>query len=153
MLGSTLSLPQERTEGIMSSLGLDSRFREVAGNDQQSGENLVLTSCHADNGNDRNQKAVLDKENLSLRRDNATPVEVICGGEMGDQPNPSKLGEGGYIACSAEGNSSSTNSVHVSDGQEKGTQNHLERRREIVNPKGSIPHWTEEQLDELLAFD
>ena len=157
MPGNTFSLPQETTEGIMTNLRLDSRFREVADIDKRKGENLVVTSYHSDNGNDRNQKTVLDRENLSLRQDNARPAEVTCGGElqseMNDQPNPPKLGEGDNLACSAQGTSTSTNSVHISAGLETEVKNHLERQRETSNPIGSIPHWTDEQLDELLAFD
>ncbi|KAJ1394238.1 hypothetical protein SESBI_34341 [Sesbania bispinosa] len=74
------SQSQERSEGIMSNLRLDSRIREVADNERQRDEILVLTSRPSDNGNDRNQKIVLDRENLSLSQDNAGPVRVTCGG-------------------------------------------------------------------------
>ncbi|XP_061354664.1 uncharacterized protein LOC133299240 [Gastrolobium bilobum] len=145
MLGSTFSLPQERTEGIMTDLRLDSRFREVADIGKQRGETLVLTNSHSDHdGNDKTQRSVSDKENLSVSRHES---------EMEDQANPPKLGEGDKLTWTAQGNSSSTNSVHISDGQETGIKNHLERQTEVVNPKSSIPHWTEEQLNELLAFD
>lgn len=157
MPGSTLSLLQERAEGIMTNLRLDSRFRQVADNGRQRDEILVLTSCHSDIGSDRNQETVLDRENLSLRQDNAGPVIVTRSGEleseMENQPNPPILGEEDNLAWIAQGNSSSTNSVHISVGQETGRENHSERLKEIINPTGSIPHWTEEQLDELLAFD
>ncbi|XP_027339965.1 uncharacterized protein LOC113853661 [Abrus precatorius] len=150
------SLPQERTEGIMSNLRLDSRFRQVADNGKQRSEILALTNCHFDNGNDRNPKNVLDRENLLLSQDNARPVEVNCGvseleSGMEDQPNPPEL-DGDSLAWIAQGNSS-TNSVHTSHGQETGMKTHLEGQKQLVNPKSSIPHWTEEQLDELLAFD
>ncbi|KAE9597483.1 hypothetical protein Lal_00029931 [Lupinus albus] len=158
LLGNTLSLPQKRTEGIMTSLRLDLRCTEVASSDKQNEEKLVQTSFHSDNGNEGNQENVFDREELSPRQDNAhTPVEVTCGGvlgsEIGDQPNPPKLGAGDNSAHSAQGNSSSTNSARTSDGQESGINDHLDIQKEIVNPENSIPHWTDEQLDELLAFD
>ncbi|OIV89665.1 hypothetical protein TanjilG_08770 [Lupinus angustifolius] len=158
LLGNTLSPPQKRTEGIMTSLRLDLRCTEVASSDKQNEENLVQTSFHSDHGNEGNQENVLDREKLSPRQDNAhIPVEVTCGGvlesEIGDQPNPPKLGEGDNLACSAQGNSSSTTSACTSNGQESGISDHLYKQKEIVNPENSIPQWTDEQLDELLAFD
>ncbi|KAK7358126.1 hypothetical protein VNO77_00047 [Canavalia gladiata] len=158
MSGTTFSLPQKRTEGVMSNLRLDSRFRQVVGNDNQRGQMLALTSCDSDNGNDRNQENVLDRENLLLSEDNAGPVEVTCGGgelehEMEDQHNHPKLDEGDSLAWIAQGNRTTANSVHTCHGQETGMKSHLERQKQMVNPKSSIPHWTEEQLDELLAFD
>ncbi|CAL0313771.1 unnamed protein product [Lupinus luteus] len=158
LLGNMLSPPQKRTEGIMTSLRLDLRSIEVASSDKQNEENLIQTSFHSDNGNEGNQAYVLDREKLSPRQDNAhTHVEVTHGGvlesEVGDQPNPPKLGEGDNLACSAQGNSHSTNSAHASDGQESGINDHLDKQKEIVNPESLIPHWTDEQLDELLAFE
>ena len=88
----------------------------------------------------------------------AGPVKVNCGGELEseveDQPNPPKLDEGGDIlARIAQGNSSATNSIPTSHGEKTGMENHFERQTQMVNKKCSFPHWTEEQLDELLAFD
>lgn len=153
-LGSQFSLPRERTEEILSNVRLDSRFREVADSGKQMDEILVLTSCHADN---ENQKTVSDKENLSPRQDNSGPIQVTCSGqlqsEMTDQPNSPKLGEGDNLAGIAQGNCSSTNSAHISAGQENEMKSQLEIQKEVTNPKTSIPNWTEEQLDELFAFD
>ncbi|KAK7320179.1 hypothetical protein RJT34_04914 [Clitoria ternatea] len=155
--GSTFPLPQpqERTEGIMYNLGLDSRFTQEADSGQQRGEILVMTSSKSDNGN---QKTISDRENLSLSDDyNGRPVEVTCGGDLEsgkeDQPNPAKFDEGDSLAWIAQGYSSTTKSVHTSHFQETGMKNHMETQKHIANQKGSIPHWTEEQLDELLAFD
>ncbi|TKY61069.1 C17orf53-like protein [Spatholobus suberectus] len=155
MRGSTFSLPQERTEGIISSLRSVSSFRQVADSDKQRGELLASTSGHNNNGNVQNRETVLERENLSESLDDAGPVEVNCGGELEsekeNQPNPPKLDEGrDSLAWIAQGNSSTTNLVHTS--QSHGA-NHLERQKQMVNQKSSIPHWTEEQLDELLAFD
>ncbi|RDX91245.1 putative protein C17orf53, partial [Mucuna pruriens] len=156
--GSTFSMPQGRTEGIMRSLRLDSSFRQVVDSDKQRGELLVSTSCHNDNGNVQDQETILERENLSLSQDNAGPVEVNCRGEleseMEDQLNPPKLDEGGdTLAWIAQDNSSTTNPIHTSHGEKTGMENHLEEQKQMLNQKSSIPHWTEEQLDELLAFD
>lgn len=156
--GSTFSLPLERTEGIMSNLRFDSSFRQVADSDRQRSEVLASTSFRSDNGNDQNRETVSEGENLSLSLDNAGPVKVNCGGELEseveDQPNPPKLDEGGDIlARIAQGNSSATNSIPTSHGEKTGMENHFERQTQMVNKKCSFPHWTEEQLDELLAFD
>lgn len=156
--GSTFSLPLERTEGIMSNLRFDSSFRQVADSDRQRSEVLASTSFRSDNGNDQNRETVSEGENLSLSLDNAGPVKVNCGGELEseveDQPNPPKLDEGGDILTRiAQGNSSATNSIPTSHGEKTGMENHFERQTQMVNKKCSFPHWTEEQLDELLAFD
>jgi len=153
---SVLSLPQERTQGILNNLRVDSRFREVAGNGKQRDEILVLSGSHFDNGGDQNQKTVSDRENLSLRQDIVRPVKAICGGEleseMEDQQNHPNLGEGDSLLGNAQANSSSSNSAHISVGQENGMENHMETQ-ETMNPKSSIPQWTDEQLNELLSFD
>ncbi|AET05596.2 hypothetical protein MtrunA17_Chr8g0393071 [Medicago truncatula] len=124
---SVLSLPQERTQGILNNLRVESRFREVA-----------------------------DRENLSLRQDIVRPVEAICGGdlesEMEDQQNHPNLGKGDSLVGNDQANSSSSNSAHISADQETGIENHMETQ-EIMNPKSSIPQWTDEQLNELLSFD
>nr|KYP67448.1 Uncharacterized protein C17orf53 isogeny [Cajanus cajan] len=83
-------------------------------------------------------------------------MSINCGGEleteMEDQPNPPKLDEGDSLAWIAQSNRS-TNSVHTSQGEKTGMENQLERQKHMANPRSSIPSWTEEQLDELLAFD
>ncbi|XP_020215950.1 uncharacterized protein LOC109799737 [Cajanus cajan] len=136
-------MPQGRTEGIMSSLRLSSSFKQVLGS-------------HNDNGSDQNRETVLEGENLIASLDNVGPGEVNCGGEleteMEDQPNPPKLDEGDSLAWIAQSNRS-TNSVHTSQGEKTGMENQLERQKHMANPRSSIPSWTEEQLDELLAFD
>jgi hypothetical protein len=152
-----LSQPQERTEGTLNNIRLDSRFREVAGDAKQRDEILVLSSSHSVNGVDRNQITVSDRENLSPRQDGAGPVEATYGDELEseteDQQNHPKLGEGDNLVGISQFSSSTTNSAHISVGQETGMENHLERQQEVMNSKSSIPQWTDEQLDELFAFD
>lgn len=134
-----------------------SSFRQEADVGKQWDEILVLTSSDSDNGTDRNKRTAMDRENLPLSEDSSRPVEVTHGseleGEMEDQSNPPKLCEGNNLAGVAPGGISSTSSVHTSDSQQSVIKNHLGSQKEIANPKGSIPYWTEEQLDELLAFD
>lgn len=158
MPGSTLSLPPERTEGIMSSLRLHSSFRQLADSDQQRGELFASTTCRNDDGNVQNQETVLEREKLSLSRDNAGPAEVNCGGELGNemevQPNTPNLDEGGQgLAWISQRNCSTMNSVQTSHGEKTGMENHLQEQKQMGNTQSSIPHWTEEQLDELLSFD
>jgi len=151
--GSTSSPPRERNEEIMSDLRFESSFREVADIDGQRAEVLDST-----NGNYQNREPVSERENLPLSLDNAGHVQVNCVGEldseMEDQPNPPRLDEEpDSLARIAQGNSSTTNSVHTSHGEKAGMENHLESQRQIENEKSSVPHWTDEQLDELLDFD
>ncbi|KAK2439645.1 nuclear localized protein [Trifolium repens] len=154
---SALSRPQERTEGTLNNIRLDSRFREVAGDAKQRDEILVLSSSHSVNGVDRNHITVLDRENLSPRQDGAGPVEATYGDELEseteDHQNHPKLGEGDNLVGISQFSSSTKNSAHISVGQEIGMENHLERQQEVMNSKSSIPQWTDEQLDELFAFD
>jgi hypothetical protein len=154
---SALSRPQERTEGTLNNIRLDSRFREIAGNGNQRDEILVLSSSHSVNGVDRNHITVLDRENLSPRQDGAGPVEATYGDELEseteDHQNHPKLGEGDNLVGISQFSSSTKNSAHISVGQEIGMENHLERQQEVMNSKSSIPQWTDEKLDELFAFD
>lgn len=155
-LSSALSLSQERTQGILNNVRLDSRFKEVANNGSQRDEILVLSSCLFDNEDDEIQRTVSNRKNLSLRQDGTGPVEAACGGqlesEMENQENHPTLGKGDILVGITQVNSSSSNPAHISVGQETDMENHLESQ-EIMNPKSSIPQWTDEQLDELLAFD
>ncbi|XP_058732416.1 uncharacterized protein LOC131603954 [Vicia villosa] len=148
-LSSASSLSQVRTDGILNNIRLDSRFREVADNGSQRDEILPLSSCHFDNEDDKSQRTV-------LMHDGAGPVEATCGyqleSEMENQENHPTLGKGDNLVGITQANSSSLNPTHISVGQETDVENHLERQ-EIMNPKSSIPQWTDEQLDELLAFD
>ncbi|XP_015957329.1 uncharacterized protein LOC107481568 [Arachis duranensis] len=160
MMDNTFALPQERTEGIMTNLSLGSKFIEGVDIHKQMGEDLVVPSCHSDDGNNRNQKSVFERENLSFKQDNVRPEEVTCGDglqtELNGQHNPPKSAEGDNLnlACSArDGGSLTKNSIHISAGVETEVKNHLEGQRVISNPQNTIPHWTDEQLDELLAFD
>ncbi|KAF7834539.1 putative nuclear localized protein [Senna tora] len=155
--GNTLSLPQERTKGIISKLTLNATSKEIKDVDKQMGENEVSRSNHSDNGNrNQNRNVVLERESASPRQGRygsvAKHLEVTPGDdheiEMKDQSNnPCKLDEGDNPAWNAKNNVSSTNLVDTSES------GGLERQVEIPIPKSSIPNWTEEQLDELLAFD
>ncbi|KAK7370114.1 hypothetical protein VNO80_12170 [Phaseolus coccineus] len=176
--GGTFSPPRERNEEIMSDLRLESSFRQVADIDWQRAEVSASTICHTDNEKHQNLETVSERENLPLSLDNAGHVQVNCVGEldseMEDQPNPPRLDEeADSLARMAQGNSSTTNSVHTSHGEKTGMENHLESQRQMENhlesqrqmenhlesqrlmenKKSSVPHWTDEQLDELLAFD
>lgn len=159
MPGNTLSLPPERTKGIISNLTLNLRFKEMKDIDKQREEDNGSGNNHSDNGN-RNQNVVLDGENESPRKyaSIAKHVEVTPGVEleieMEDHSNPYKL-DGDNTARCAQNNCSSENVVDISefDGHETAIKNQIERNFEIPVPKSSIPHWTDEQLDELLAFD
>ncbi|CAI8620044.1 unnamed protein product [Vicia faba] len=148
-LSSAFSLSQVRTDGILNNIGLDSRFREVADNGSQRDEILPLSSCHFDNEGGKSQRTV------SIQ-DGAGPVEATCRdqleSEMEDQENHPTLGKGDNLVGITQANSSSSIPTHIPVGQETDAENHLERQ-EIMNPKSSIPQWTDEQLDELLAFD
>ncbi|MED6156033.1 hypothetical protein PIB30_010959 [Stylosanthes scabra] len=160
MMGNTSPLSQERTQGIMTNLGLDSKFIEVDIH-KQMGEDLVVPSHHhSDDGNNRNQKTVFDRESLSLRQDQGLPEKITSGGELqtelNGQHNPPKSAEGDTLnlACSARGGGSLTrSSVHMPADLETEVKNYLEGPRVVSNPQSTIPHWTDEQLDELLAFD
>ncbi|KAI4351028.1 hypothetical protein L6164_005417 [Bauhinia variegata] len=141
----------ERTEGIMSSLGLN---RERVDIDTQ--KDKALGSNRLDNGNSRDQNGVPDIKSLSQRQGEYTriarPVEVILDGEL-DSGKPSKLGEGSIPTWIGQDNGSSAKPVDISDGQEIGMKTRNEGKAEIPIRKSLIPHWTEEQLDELLAFE
>lgn len=157
-------MPRERTNGIIANLTLTSRFKEKEDVDKR-GRDEVSGSKQSDNGI-RNQNVISYSENVSPRQVEygsvAKHVEVTPGNEleneMDGQPNqPHKIdgNNPAHGATNAPNNGSSTNSIDISEsgGPETGMKNLIERNREILIPKTSIPHWTEEQLDELLAFD
>ncbi|BAT72626.1 hypothetical protein VIGAN_01004700 [Vigna angularis var. angularis] len=148
--GSTSSPPLERNEEIMSGLRFESSSRQVADIDRQRAEVLASTSSH--------RETVSERENLPLSLDNAGHVEVNCVSEldceMEDQPNPPELNEeADSLAQIAQGNSSTSNSVHTSRAEKTEMEIQLESQRQMDSQRSSVPHWTDEQLDELLAFD
>lgn len=148
--GNTSSPPLKRNEEIMSGLRFESSSRQVIDIDWQRAEVLASTSSH--------RETVSERENLRLSLDNAGHVEVNCVGEldseMEDQANPHGLDEeADSLAQIAQGNSSTSNSVHASRAEKTEMENHLESQRQMESQRSSVPHWTDEQLDELLAFD
>jgi len=148
--GSSSSPPLKRNEEIMSALRFESSSRQVADIEWQRAEALASTPSHSE--------TVWGRENLALSVDNAGHVEGNCVGEldseMEDQPNPPRLDEeADSLAHIAQGNSSTSKSVHTSRAEKTEMKNHLESQSQMESQRSSVPHWTDEQLDELLAFD
>ncbi|QCD85446.1 hypothetical protein DEO72_LG2g5806 [Vigna unguiculata] len=146
--GSSSSPPLKRNEEIMSALRFESSSRQVADIEWQRAEALASTPSHSE--------TVWGRENLALSVDNAGHVEGNCVGEldseMEDQPTPPRLDEeADSLAHIAQGNSSTSKSVHTAEKTEM--KNHLESQSQMESQRSSVPHWTDEQLDELLAFD
>ncbi|XP_054822056.1 uncharacterized protein LOC129320564 isoform X3 [Prosopis cineraria] len=143
------SLPRERTAGSNTSPSLHLGFMEMEAIDKQKGDDKASRSIGGKQDSGSNHS-----EFVSI----ADRAEALGGGEleigMENQSNPYQLG-GDSPARNAQNNGSS---VYLADtpeshGQETELIKQMEKDRGILIPKNSIPHWTEEQLDELLAFD
>ncbi|KAI9114001.1 hypothetical protein K1719_015252 [Acacia pycnantha] len=149
MLDNTLFLPQERTEDINSNPSPHLGFEDMEVIDKQKEDDKASGSIGAKEDSESNHS-----ESGSM----AERAEALSGGEveteMEKQSNPCQLG-GDSSARIAQNNGSSAYLADTSEshGHEAGSGERMDTNREILIPKNSIPLWTEEQLDELFAFD
>ncbi|XP_028786961.1 uncharacterized protein LOC114751777 [Neltuma alba] len=140
----TLSLPQERTEEISTNRSLHLGFKDMEVSDKQKGDDKTPESVGAKQDSGRNHS---EHVNIAERVKALSSCELEI--ETEDNSNPCQLG-GDSSACIAQNNGSSAYLVDTSEshGPETGSTRQMDTNREIL-----IPQWTEEQLDELLAFD
>lgn len=160
----TSSLLQERSEGIMNSLRQTSKLRGSAPNDKETekGKAATQSGCFG-NEMSRTQKSVAEKESLLMRlgmgnriTEVASREDTICIDQeivMSEEPNPCKQTEGGNPSCNTQGSSDRANLVDVPDDEESGRANEVNKKRHPVISRASLPQWTDEQLDVLMAFD
>ena len=156
---STLSL--ERNEEIMNSLRQTGYMRGRVHNDKGiEGDEALGSSCCI-NGRNRSQNAFAGKES-SVRQDTVSGMKktgIVTGTNAHEenvvvekQPSPPNLaGRDNHL----ESNQSSGNlfEVAVNQEQENETMNGDTKQRQLSISRGSLPQWTDEQLDELCSFD
>jgi hypothetical protein len=160
----TPSLLQERSEGIINSLRQTCKLRGSAPNDKgmDKGKGATQSGCFG-SGMSRTQNVVAEKESLLMRlgvgnriTEVASKEDTICIDQeivMSEEPNPCKETEGGNPSCNAQGSSDTANFVDVPNDQEGGRANEVNKKRHPVISRASLPQWTDEQLDVLMAFD
>ncbi|XP_065851277.1 uncharacterized protein [Euphorbia lathyris] len=165
----TASLSQGMTEAIMNSFVQNEDMNESSNDDEQAEMSKTTISCHGD-GKKKNQNAASGKEQLMAPQDadnepeeidmeNGNPKDkhrnaedMAC--EQRNNRNPSSQAARASSNMFGGGQSGSRE-VHLNNGlnnQESGNGNGSEGKQP-TNSSVSVPEWTDEQLDELFAFE
>eukprot|EP00258_Populus_trichocarpa_P022019 XP_024438038.1 uncharacterized protein C17orf53 [Populus trichocarpa] len=155
-----LSLSQGRTEGIMNSLR--QHAMAVACIDEQMEEDAPIRSrCHSI-GNNRNENALPMEDHLLARQDLDSGRR-----ERAVEPDTSD-NDKGSVTSEKLNNYSKAGIDHILEGTEYGTAaadsvgalDHQEKRNyngtedgQPPTSRAALPQWTDEQLEELFAFD
>lgn len=155
-----LSLSQGRTEGIMNSLR--QHAMAVACIDEQMEEDAPIRSrCHSI-GNNRNENALPMEDHLLARQDlDSGRRERAVEPDTSDNDkesvtseklnNYNKAGIDHILEGSVYG-TAAADSVGALDNQEKRNYNGTEDGQPPTS-RAALPQWTDEQLEELFAFD
>lgn len=149
------------TEGIMNSLRQNANTTGSAhNNEQMEADRAIRSSCYID-GSNRNQNDVSGKECLSERQDVANrTIDVAVGTktdndekvEISEQLNPWDRASRGNSLEGAQYGSFAADMVEAPNNQENKNNNGT-MNRPPPTLRASLPQWTNEQLDELFAFD
>ncbi|OMP10651.1 hypothetical protein COLO4_04377 [Corchorus olitorius] len=152
------TLSQERTEGIINSLRQTGYLRGRVHNDKViEGDEAVVSSCYI-NRRTRSQDAFVEKEH-SVRQEtiSGTKKAALLAGNNKDeetvvlemQPSPQNLARRDSQLESSQ-SSYALNMVRIANNQENVAIN---GDLKLPISTGPLPQWTDEQLDELFAFD
>ncbi|XP_011039133.1 PREDICTED: uncharacterized protein C17orf53 [Populus euphratica] len=154
-----LSLSQGRTEGIMNSLR--QHAMAVACVDEQMEDAPIRSRCHSI-GNNRNENALPMEEHLLARQDldrgrSERAVEPDTSDDDKGSVTREKLNNYNkagidHIVEGTEYGTAAADSVGALDSQEKRNYNGTEDRLPPTS-RAALPQWTDEQLEELFAFD
>jgi hypothetical protein len=155
-----LSLSQGRTEGIMNSLR--QHAMAVACIDEQMEEDAPIRSrCHSI-GNNRNENALPMEDHLLARQDlDSGRRERAVEPDTSDNDKGSVTSEKlnnynkagiDHILEGTEYGTAAADSVGALDHQEKRNYNGTEDGQPPTS-RAALPQWTDEQLEELFAFD
>lgn len=147
---------QGRTEGILNSLRQNANARQTVPTDTQI--ELPNPSSSFGAGGSRSQPFHLEKE-VSMVRDaadehtNGTPAKEISSDEEILLEEPGNRSLSGKIQFS-----NTTQNMDVGDATYRLENKNLngyekQKQQQLLASKGPPPEWTDEQLDELLAFD
>ncbi|CAK7349588.1 unnamed protein product [Dovyalis caffra] len=160
MTQNLFSLSQGRAEGIMDSL----RQRAMAGariDEQREEGELIRSSCPSI-GSNRNQNALSREDHFLVRQDldcrrKESAVETVTGNKdkevvTSEQLNNYNKAGGGHTLEGAEYGAAPADSVGDLNNQEKRNDDGIKDRLPPTS-RASLPHWTDEQLEELFAFD
>lgn len=153
---------QERTEGIMNNLRKISEFR--GSNRVMEDHDVPENSCF-NNENCRNSTASAERESLFMKQamTNEIAKTVVIESTIGndkvtvtdEQPSVCELPKADNSSFNIKATIATENPAEVSgDSDEEpdrtcGTKN----QRQLTVSKTSIPDWTDEQLNQLFAFD
>ncbi|KAJ4848376.1 hypothetical protein Tsubulata_020443 [Turnera subulata] len=156
-----LSLSEGRTEGIMNSLRQNASMTASARIiEQLRGETEKRDSSHS-SGVQRNKNAASGKEHLVVSHDvaNATQVNAATGtddnnnvAEAHNGQNPQNQAARRNITKDAYSFSGSMSSIDESKQPENRCNNEVKNTQPPTS-RASLPQWTDEQLEELFAFD
>ncbi|XP_031269041.1 uncharacterized protein LOC116140456 [Pistacia vera] len=160
----TVCVSQGRTEGILNCLRQNTNMRGAEHNDKELEKgNASVSSSFCDAGDSRNNNSVEEEETIVVSVDVADGrkgTSVDTGTDDHEQgilssKQPGHLNEArknnilGKLQCT----SVTEKVIDTPNSEENENTNGVKKQRQMLISRGSLPEWTDEQLDELLSFD
>ncbi|KAK3228288.1 hypothetical protein Dsin_008150 [Dipteronia sinensis] len=160
----SISLSQGRTEGILNCLTQNANARSSVPFDKQMEKvNASYRSSSCGSGGSRSQNFGVEKEVLTAREEAAEITEEVALGlqthvneqEILLDEQPKSLNQPGSDNLSGDVRciNTSVKFVDISNNEEIGNIDGVKKQSQLLTSKGPLPEWTDEQLEELLAFD
>lgn len=157
-------ISQEGTEGIINNLRRSSELRgSVNTNRGMETHAVPENSCFGDDENFRSSVATAEKESLFMKQAmgnrilKSTIIESTrCNDHIivtDEQPSICKPAKADNSLCSIKATFATENVVEVPGDEEPDIACGNKTQAQLTVSRTSIPDWTDEQLDELFAFD
>lgn len=157
----TFSPSQEVAERTMNSFRQTTKLRGSTQSDKdaEKGNAAPQSGCLA-NGKSRTQDALKEKESLFMRMGFANGMTAVAPRKdtigidkenvSSEESNPCEQTEVGNTSGNTHGIGETANLI---DDQESSGTNGANKKSQPAVSRTSLPQWTDEQLDMLMAFD
>ncbi|PON79143.1 nuclear localized protein [Trema orientale] len=156
-------LSLERTEGIMNNLRKNSEFRGSVNSNRVLADLVVPENSCSSDDICRNSVASAEKESLSMKQVmvNGITKTVVTENTIyndqvfvtNEQPSVCDPAKANNSSCSIKVPIATENLFEVPGDEEPDITCGTKKQRQLTVSRTSVPDWTDEQLDELSAFD
>ncbi|PON44715.1 nuclear localized protein [Parasponia andersonii] len=156
-------LSLERTEGIMNNLRKHSEFRGSVNSNRVLEDLAVPENSCSSNDSCRNSVASAEKESLFMKQVmmNGITKTVVTENTLyndevfvtNEQPSVCDMARANNSSCSIKVAIATENLFEVPIDEEPDITCGTKKQTQLTVSRTSVPDWTDEQLDELSAFD
>ncbi|KAA8542827.1 hypothetical protein F0562_023979 [Nyssa sinensis] len=152
------SQDMERTEGIIDKIRQYANVRSAHNDKQKEKGNSFPASSHCSRGSNKNHYAAVE-EPLSVRKDaskeaieKSVRIDIVDDHQMA-LDGIDKWPKVANQSCSIQQSNGAANTVENNNNEETRRINGVQRQRQPLTLRNSLPEWTDEQLNELFAMD